>query len=335
MKNPHVAVIGKLNLSGNIIPTIWWQRLRLESGAVDYVSVMILAEIIYWFKPTIVRNEDTGLILEIKQKFRADKLQRSYQSFADQFGLSKKQVREAFQRLTDRELITTEFRIITVNNTPLNNVLFIDVNPQKIEMLSSIDQSDIPYYPSSNTLLPQKERGSCLTGEEGLTLQGKTYTDTSTYISTNNSTDITTENTAHAINKNPLDKVKKNQPIEGDLIESTSNLPTLINGFKEEKEKVSQKRKSPVRRELTDPRTGEPFMPSESFKTDLWTFINQGRDGYWANKCKTPEAALKLATTPNRNPRSLLGQFLDWKESQPSQINLEQTYPDSPILSDW
>ena len=115
MKNPHVAAIGKLNLSGNIIPTIWWQRLRLESGAVDYTAVMILAEI---------------------ANSKEIELQRSYQSFMDQFGLSKKQVREAMQRLVERELITTDFRTITQHGIVLNNVLFINVNYQKIEELT-------------------------------------------------------------------------------------------------------------------------------------------------------------------------------------------------------
>ena len=115
MKNTHVAAIGKLNLSGNIIPTIWWQRLRLESGAVDYAAVMILAE--------IANSKET-------------ELQRNYHSFVVQFDLSRKQVCEAMQRLVERELITTDFRAITQHGIVLNNALFINVNYQKIEELT-------------------------------------------------------------------------------------------------------------------------------------------------------------------------------------------------------
>ena len=117
MKNPHVAAIGKLNLTGNIIPSIWWQRLRLESGAPDFTGVMILAE--------IVNSKET-------------ELQRNYQSFADQFGLSKKQVREAMQRLVERKLITTDFRTITQHGIVLNNVLFIGINESEIEILGEL-----------------------------------------------------------------------------------------------------------------------------------------------------------------------------------------------------
>lgn len=115
MKNPHVAAIGKLNLSGNIIPSIWWKRLRLESGACDFTAVMILSEI---------------------ANSKEIELQRNYQSFAEQFDLSKKQVREAMQRLVERKLITTDFRTITQHGIVLNNVLFINVNYQKIEELT-------------------------------------------------------------------------------------------------------------------------------------------------------------------------------------------------------
>ncbi len=100
--------------TGNIIPNIWWKRLRLESGACDFTSVIILAEIT-----------------------NSDSLQRNYQSFADQFGLSKKQVREAMQRLVERELITTEFRTVTKHGIVLNNVLFITINYRKLKEIST------------------------------------------------------------------------------------------------------------------------------------------------------------------------------------------------------
>lgn len=102
-------------LSGNIIPTVWWQRLRLESGECDFTAVMILAEI---------------------ANSKEIELQRNYQSFAEQFILSKKQVREAMQRLVKHGLITTDFRTIAQCGIILNNVLFINVNYQKIEELT-------------------------------------------------------------------------------------------------------------------------------------------------------------------------------------------------------
>ena len=74
------------------------------------------------------------ILAEIVNSKEAE-LQRNYQSFADQFGLSKKQVREAIQRLVERKLITTDFRTITQHGIVLNNVLFIGINESEIEML--------------------------------------------------------------------------------------------------------------------------------------------------------------------------------------------------------
>lgn len=149
--------------------------------------------------------------------------------------------------------------------------------------------------------------------------------DHNTEITTKITTDITAENAAPAPNQNPLDNVENQQQVNSELLQD-QDFPTLINGFKEEKEKVSQKRK----------RTPAAPTPIDAALQDaIWAFVQS--DPYWrGNKlCKTPTAAFKLATTTSNRERGLMSQFLDWKESHPTQINLEQTYPDSPILSNW
>ena len=46
-----VAEIGKIHVEGNLIPHPWYQRIRLESGKPDLPAIIILAEIIYWYRP--------------------------------------------------------------------------------------------------------------------------------------------------------------------------------------------------------------------------------------------------------------------------------------------
>ena len=46
-----VAEIGKIHFEGNIIPHSWYQRITLESGKPDMPAIVILAEIIYWYRP--------------------------------------------------------------------------------------------------------------------------------------------------------------------------------------------------------------------------------------------------------------------------------------------
>ena len=125
--NPTVDAIGNFNFEGNIIPVNWFSTFKLSNGKPDVNAIIILSEIVYWHRPSVIRDEETGSIKGIKKKFKADLLQRSYGSFSDQFGLTKIQVRDALDRLESFGVIKKHFRTITVNNTKLNNVLFIDL----------------------------------------------------------------------------------------------------------------------------------------------------------------------------------------------------------------
>lgn len=130
-----VTEIATIPITGNVIPQPWWKVI--QRGGKPYAeAVIILAEIVYWYRPSEIRNEETGHIIGYRQKFAADKLQRSYSSFAEQFGWSKWQVRTAINHLAKLELITTEFRTIIVRGTAINNVLFVDLNPHRIREIT-------------------------------------------------------------------------------------------------------------------------------------------------------------------------------------------------------
>lgn len=147
--NKIVEQIGKINFEGNIIPANWYKHITFSSGKPNLNAIIILAEIVYWYRPTIIRDQATGEIKGYKTKFNADKLQRSYQSFADQFGISKRQAQDAIKLLRDLGLITLEFRTITMptSGLKLTNVMFIEPVPERIEEITynnikEIDNSD-------------------------------------------------------------------------------------------------------------------------------------------------------------------------------------------------
>lgn len=138
-----VMKIGKLNLKGNVIDNGWFAALTHESGKPNLVAIILLSEIVYWYKPTEVRNEETGAFLGYKKKFKADKFQRSYSAFAQQFGFSKKQVKDACNFLKDKQLITIELRTIEVNGQKYNNVMYIEPVPENIEKISGFNKQYI------------------------------------------------------------------------------------------------------------------------------------------------------------------------------------------------
>jgi len=131
--NATVDAIGTLHLEGNVIPHTWYQNLTFDNGKPDLNSIIILAEIIYWHRPTYVKDEVTGQLVTIKKKFHADLLQRSYESFATQFNLSKKQVKEAFDRLEVVGVVKREFRQVGTGSNTLYNVMFIHLNVGLLE----------------------------------------------------------------------------------------------------------------------------------------------------------------------------------------------------------
>lgn len=127
-------------LDGNVIDNGWIENLKYDNGKTNMNAVLILSEIYYWYKPTLVRDEVTGEVLGYKKKFKADKLQKSYQALAVRFGLSKRQSKTACDFLVSKGLIEIEFRTIRANNTRLNNVMFIDINIKALKAITGINR---------------------------------------------------------------------------------------------------------------------------------------------------------------------------------------------------
>jgi hypothetical protein len=178
--NALVEQIGHTHFEGNITPIEWFQHIRFENGRPDTNAILLLSDIVYWYRPSIVRDESSGRVITYKKKFKADLLQRSYCDYEDLFGFSKKQIRDCFIRLESLELIRRVFRTIETSSGPQSNVMFIQVNPTRIqEITHKLPPSNLKvtsFFPQSNHLLTLKERGH--------NLEGKTYTETTSEITT-------------------------------------------------------------------------------------------------------------------------------------------------------
>lgn len=135
---PTVAAIGKMNFEGNIIPQSWYREIRTDAGKVDLAGCAILADIIYWYRPTEVRDEMTGRLIGYKRKFRGDRLQRSYEQQGDALGLTKDQARDALYRLADAGLIIISIvnGIYVGNGVICNGVVFLEPVPEAIDAIT-------------------------------------------------------------------------------------------------------------------------------------------------------------------------------------------------------
>ncbi len=133
---PEVLEIGEINFEGNIIPHTWFQHLTFSSGAPDLPAILILSEIVYWFRPVIERDPNTLEVKGIKQKFEGDALRISKQVLARRFNLSERQVKDALRRLEERGLIVREVRTVELPRGVKQNQLFVKPVPEAIKEIT-------------------------------------------------------------------------------------------------------------------------------------------------------------------------------------------------------
>ena len=134
--SPTVMALKDLHFEGNITPMEWYNHIRHDNGKPDLAAITILSDLVYWHRPTQVRDERTGQVIGYRQKFKRDLLQKSYQHYADLFGLSKRQVTDAFVRLEQQGLIKRVFRQLQTPMGPLPNILFVELNADKVREIS-------------------------------------------------------------------------------------------------------------------------------------------------------------------------------------------------------
>jgi hypothetical protein len=136
--NPTVIKLASVEITGNVVPLEWFNHIKRPNGKPYTDAIFLLSDIVYWYRPIEVRDELTGKLLGLRKKFKADKLQRDYNSFAEQYGYTKNQVRDALGHLEKVGLIDLDFRHITVNGKKLGNVLFIGLNSDALMKITTL-----------------------------------------------------------------------------------------------------------------------------------------------------------------------------------------------------
>ena len=199
--NELVDKIGEIAITGNIIPQMWYETLKKDDGKPYFQAIVILADIVYWYKPVEVRDENTGRVVGYKKKFSADLLQRTYDSIAEQFGLSKNETVNAIKFLEKKGAIYRELRTVECGDIRCGNVLFLGINPEKIQELT---------FKKSYTYLSAEGRGVVSADREVPTRNGETYTEITTEITTETSSNVRDINITHEKEKSIKKKEEEN-----------------------------------------------------------------------------------------------------------------------------
>ena len=130
--NRAVDAVGTMSISGNVIPQSWYRTITKETGKPYLAAIVILSDIVYWYRPTEERDESTGRVVAMRKKFKSDLLQRSYSQIAEQFGITKRDATNAIVALERLGVIRRVFRKIEVGGMTLSNVLFLALDPDRL-----------------------------------------------------------------------------------------------------------------------------------------------------------------------------------------------------------
>jgi len=227
---PKVEAIGQINFHGDGVftPNNWYHNICHKNGKPYLEAIILLADIVSWYLPIYERDEVTGKTIGVRKKFKADKLQRNYDSFADHYGMTKDQARNALKHLERDGLIDLELRTVETSVQKLGNVLFIGVYPEKIKdytfTLSPKEQT--PVLTETDRGIDRKAEGSAQK-QTALPTEAQTNTDQSTDLSTDQSTKNIRADEFFAIA--PSSQIQENSfpaQTENPRIEETPTPPT-------------------------------------------------------------------------------------------------------------
>lgn len=198
-----VKAIGSLNFEGNITPIEWYSHLILPNNKPDLVSIILLSDIVYWYRPTTIRDEFSGKIVGYKKKFKSDLLQKSYNDLEELFGLTKDQIKKSLQRLEQLNLIKRVFRHINSQGSSLANVMFIQIFPNQISKITEkVFDMGINTHTSEH-IYP----GVCANKPTHPGIYTHTYTETTTNTTTNNSLSLKAKKNSNQTKQSALVKI--------------------------------------------------------------------------------------------------------------------------------
>ena len=130
-------------LTGNLVPPAWCHKIVGENGKPNMNAVMILAEIMYWYRPKVERIEGDQNDVQLKKKFKADLLQLSYRRIMNEFNLTRDQCKRALDLLERMSLIKRHYKTVDLNDgSKLGNVMYIELFTDNVLKLSEDESYD-------------------------------------------------------------------------------------------------------------------------------------------------------------------------------------------------
>ena len=129
------------SIVGNMIPDIWYKVFLTKASRPDYVTINLLAEIVYWHKPSK---------FGAAKKFSGSHLNLKYSNLSSKLNTSKETIRRSFVKLEEKGVVKRIFQNISNRNTFCSNALFVDFDQKQLEKLCS-SHKDFSFNKNINT----------------------------------------------------------------------------------------------------------------------------------------------------------------------------------------
>lgn len=141
--NETVDRMTYFGITGNVTPHSWFKTILKDTGRPHLLAIELLADIVYWYRPQEIRDENTGHLLRYQKKFSGDMLQKSYEAYAEFFGEKKRIIKEAMDVLVRLGVVKRQFRTVKTSVATLSSVMFLDLDIESLHALTYPEDSPI------------------------------------------------------------------------------------------------------------------------------------------------------------------------------------------------
>lgn len=149
--------LSEAEFSGNLIPNAWYQTIGRETKRgykADLLAIAILAEIVYWYRPIVIRT-DQGIIL--RKKYKGDHLQKDYVDLAKKFCVGRRAVYDAVRFLEDLGIIDRYFQDVFYNTYYKHDAIHIVLNVDVLERFTNPKNVEIFEKNHDDFIIPAPE----------------------------------------------------------------------------------------------------------------------------------------------------------------------------------
>jgi DNA-binding transcriptional ArsR family regulator len=137
-----LTTMDNLSLVGYTIPFAWRNHILTPHGKPHLVAMHLLADIIYWYQPDHLYDENTGEFLKLEKRFQGKRFCHFAEAFEENFGLTSEQVSEGLALLGSLGLITYELSYSPTNQYLSGKLYAIGIHADEIARISKLTFED-------------------------------------------------------------------------------------------------------------------------------------------------------------------------------------------------